>query len=798
MFKKALFLTLATAVSVSLVLAYAPSQGDYKGKPMTPERIIGPRDLPSPDGFAPAYKPYEPTDPIGDVFIFGNTWYDTQHNGTCGRQLNVESNGWVHLTWMNGLNSGASQRHIYYQLMDSNDNLMFTTPTLGVQVDQVPRSGYTTSVVYPGGTSLPVFHQGMGGEENFHTAIAHDYFPHVGAFMATELPWVWEGGVDLEVIWPRSAIDINNRIHIVSTENPAGVVGDLQRHYYGWAEYDPASHMMTTCTAQEYMTWTMVIASDVAASPVSDRVAIGWMQMAATGDTNQYDNDLILCISNNGLTWDWTDTINVTNWIPPDTTLLPDTALADRDTLRCYTDMNLIFDNDDVLHAFFSTRGYYSLEGTLAWGNGFIWHWDEINQVFSMVANGWYENGFYSPGAWNIYIQRPSAAVDPATGDIYCMYQRYFNFTDSTTFMVYSDTLDFPYLQGDTADWSFVGWPNGEIWVTKSTDGGVSWSEGINVTNTHSPNAPAGQCLSELTPCMAEQIYNDQLHIFYILDRDAGAVVHAEGDWTLNDAVYQRIPLSEIPAGPVLPPYPMHCDSTGMPSLPGLNVEVNLTPYNPPIIIPVSGGTFEFNIAVTNNEPEPATFDVWTMATLPDGREYGPIIGPINLTLNPGASIDRDRSQSVPGGIPSGNYTYDAYVGNYPSAIYDEDHFDFTKLAEDNGGPLVPEWANWGESFEDSEASVLSTTPTEFSLHPAHPNPFNPSTAIRFELRDASFVKLAVYDVSGREVVRLVDDWRFAGKHEITFDGSGLSSGVYFARLIADGFSQTRKLLLIK
>jgi len=83
-------------------------------------------------------------------------------------------------------------------------------------------------------------------------------------------------------------------------------------------------------------------------------------------------------------------------------------------------------------------------------------------------------------------------------------------------------------------------------------------------------------------------------------------------------------------------------------------------------------------------------------------------------------------------------------------------------------------------------------------LHPAYPNPFNSSTIISFELQSASFVELVVYDVMGREAARLIDEFKTAGTYEVTFDGSELASGVYFARLNAGEFMQTRKMLLLK
>lgn len=78
------------------------------------------------------------------------------------------------------------------------------------------------------------------------------------------------------------------------------------------------------------------------------------------------------------------------------------------------------------------------------------------------------------------------------------------------------------------------------------------------------------------------------------------------------------------------------------------------------------------------------------------------------------------------------------------------------------------------------------------------PNPFNPSTTIRFELRAASCISLKVHDTAGRLVATLVNGWRDAGVHEVTFDGSGLPSGIYLARITTNVGSQTQKLVLMK
>jgi hypothetical protein len=104
------------------------------------------------------------------------------------------------------------------------------------------------------------------------------------------------------------------------------------------------------------------------------------------------------------------------------------------------------------------------------------------------------------------------------------------------------------------------------------------------------------------------------------------------------------------------------------------------------------------------------------------------------------------------------------------------------------------------------EVTVLSTlgtpedtkTPATFSLEPAYPNPFNPSTTIRYILPDAQHVALRIYDLMGHEVATLVEGHQPAGEYEQLFEARDLPSGKYFARLVAGRYGQTIKLLLLK
>ncbi len=222
------------------------------------------------------------------------------------------------------------------------------------------------------------------------------------------------------------------------------------------------------------------------------------------------------------------------------------------------------------------------------------------------------------------------------------------------------------------------------------------------------------------------------------------------------------------------------------------NVTITLSPSNPPIQIPGSGGSFNFTIAVANGETSQQVSTIWCNITLPNGNIYGPVLGPLTVTLPPSFSTNRLRTQSVPASAPAGNYTYNGFIGADVNTIWDQDSFPFTKLASD-GGFSGGEWSNYGE-----ELNICSSVPERFAIISAFPNPFNPSTRVQFSLPQASRVELAVFDVQGRRVVDLASGNMTAGNYEVEFDGSQLPSGVYLYRLQAGDYTAGGKMVLMK
>jgi hypothetical protein len=91
-----------------------------------------------------------------------------------------------------------------------------------------------------------------------------------------------------------------------------------------------------------------------------------------------------------------------------------------------------------------------------------------------------------------------------------------------------------------------------------------------------------------------------------------------------------------------------------------------------------------------------------------------------------------------------------------------------------------------------------SGTPIAFKLNQNYPNPFNPTTTIDYIIPSDSKVEMVVYNMLGQKVRTLVNGYEKAGTNSVNFDGSNLSSGIYFFRLTSGNNTQNRKMLLLK
>jgi len=233
------------------------------------------------------------------------------------------------------------------------------------------------------------------------------------------------------------------------------------------------------------------------------------------------------------------------------------------------------------------------------------------------------------------------------------------------------------------------------------------------------------------------------------------------------------------------------------PSFPALDLDLTYVSGSP---VPAGGGNIYFDIWVQNIDQTALNFDGW----LDIEYEGGPPTTVINRAFEnfqPGWAVNRPNTWfPVPGAYAAGNYEMLARLGDYPATIWYEDGFPFTKAGADFSGsfvPFIPD--NLPDYFGtiDTNGEIISV-PNQFELVNCYPNPFNPTTTISYALPEAAHVKLTVFNVNGQVVKTLVDGYRSASMHQVTFDASQLSSGLYFYKIEAGNYSDVKKMVLVK
>ncbi|MCX6640303.1 MAG: FG-GAP-like repeat-containing protein [bacterium] len=213
-------------------------------------------------------------------------------------------------------------------------------------------------------------------------------------------------------------------------------------------------------------------------------------------------------------------------------------------------------------------------------------------------------------------------------------------------------------------------------------------------------------------------------------------------------------------------------------------------------IVPGSGGTISYTIAINNPNPSTVTFDLWTDLQLPNYGYNPPMIQRTGVQLTTGASASRNLNINVPGSWAAGMYYYYGYVGSLSTfQLYNSSNFYFYKNTTGDGA-WVGEWSFDGWT-EEPAMETLVPLPLDARLAAA-PNPFNPTTNLSYDLPDAGTVYLAIFNTSGQKVVELANGYRTAGNYQVTWDAGSLPSGVYFARLNTGTQQVVQKLLLTK
>lgn len=234
-------------------------------------------------------------------------------------------------------------------------------------------------------------------------------------------------------------------------------------------------------------------------------------------------------------------------------------------------------------------------------------------------------------------------------------------------------------------------------------------------------------------------------------------------------------------------------------------LSLTATPDDPPVIIPVSGGAFDFTITVTNNSTAPRAFELWTHAEKA-GASTDPIFGPATVNLVAGETKVFNLTQTVPPLDPS-SWTYVVSAGTFPGNVIASDSFPFeiSVIAAKSGATVAKQAEDWDVFVKGAapEETAEATVPESVRLQENFPNPFNPTTTIRYTLMKASQVTLKIYNTLGQEVKTLVDGVQSAGLQTVRWDatnnaGQSVAGGHYIYRLETGNVVITKTMTLMK
>ncbi len=167
---------------------------------------------------------------------------------------------------------------------------------------------------------------------------------------------------------------------------------------------------------------------------------------------------------------------------------------------------------------------------------------------------------------------------------------------------------------------------------------------------------------------------------------------------------------------------------------------------------------------------------------MPNGTNYN------NVTVKYNSSGVQQWIQSYNGPANGNDYGHFIAIDNYRNIF----------VSGSSGGVIGTDIATIKYSQLVGINPVSNEIPAEYKLLQNYPNPFNPMTNVKFQMPNTAFVKLIVFDILGREVSALVNEQLNAGTYEVQWDASAYPSGIYFYKLTAGEFTETKKMILIK
>jgi len=214
-------------------------------------------------------------------------------------------------------------------------------------------------------------------------------------------------------------------------------------------------------------------------------------------------------------------------------------------------------------------------------------------------------------------------------------------------------------------------------------------------------------------------------------------------------------------------------------------------------------GMSDYEIEYDSDSAEtyiPTDIDVWMAKSTDNGLHWSEAENVTNTPTTGGlTTLGYPSEAALEAGIHLASQGMDESVG----VFYQMMDPNVNTIADNDGYEDYKNWVYVGvyENDWEYEGTVgidEDLTPKDFTLNQNYPNPFNPITQIQYDMKSAGQVNMELFDIRGAKVRTLINENKLEGSYEFAFDGSQLSSGVYFYSMTANGITKTRKLVLMK
>ncbi len=303
--------------------------------------------------------------------------------------------------------------------------------------------------------------------------------------------------------------------------------------------------------------------------------------------------------------------------------------------------------------------------------------------------------------------------------------------------------------------------------VHASTDGGETWEL---LTPVDGYNVPGGIWVNGWQPCFnnGESTGGEWNQVSFNLDAYVGQQVWF-GFYFTSDPFVQR-------TGVTIDDLEIYVEDRNDP------VEIYAEPTQ--WIFPETGGTVQFHTIASNETPGTHSGDMWSELRKPNGTNSG-VLTNIPVTVEPGMNTYTFQSFDLPGNAPGGLYTVYVHMGTYPDNAATTAYFQFSKELDSNGDlPIPPPQDGGGEV---GRKMVV------------HPNPLNMAASVSIQVPDAGLLNVRLFNLLGREVLRITESNVPVGTHRFNFDATGLATGVYFMQAhLPSGEIEMQKIVLLK